>query len=274
MDLRKLNEFLNEYELQYGDVLQIVSDKKFADAGTLGEEWVKSVGGTDFEDAPFCIDQIASSKTNVVVGGEAVEIIKKMKSLATSQSYTPQKLNDNYEACFCLTGRKEGDTIIIDEAFWDKDGFAPNRQKYYDPDNYDALPVYDDSSNVTTESEGYLRKVSATCKIPVSAGSTRVVISGHTHPQTRKMGKINNYPSRTDIVLAVEEAAKNYVQGDKTCIYLNAIVNADGDLNIYGVDAQGEFVIFNKVQTRTGKQIASYTEGNYPLSNSSTFTSN
>ena len=68
--------------------------------------------------------------------------------------------------------------------------------------------------------------------------------------------------SKTKFVVG-GEATKNYVQGDKTCIYLNAIVNADGDLNIYGVDAQGEFVIFDKVQTRTGKQIASYTELKY-----------
>ena len=266
MDLKKLSESVKEKNLEYTDVLELVGDKGFADAGALGEDWVKSAGGTNFEDAPFCVDKVARSRTKVVLGASAVEIFDKMKKCATSQSDVKHIKMDNYEASFCLTGRKEGDKIIIDGAFWDEDGYMPNKNRNYDPDSYYELPTSRVGSNETTASKGFADKMKKACGDAVPEGTIRVVVGGHTHPQTMEMGQINNYPSRTDIVLAVEEAGEHYEQGDKTCMFLNAIVTADGDLNIFGIDEKGEFVIFDKVQTPAGKQIAAYTEGNYPLS--------
>ena len=268
MDLKKLAESVKENDLSYADVLALIEDQCFLKAATLGEDWVRSVEGTDFDDAPFCIDQIAGSKSRVVLGADAIAIIEEMKKQAKNQSDIKHIKMDNYEASFCLTGRKEGDKIIIDGAFWDKDGYMPNRNKNYDPDSYYDLPTSRVGANETTTSDEFDSKMDSACGIAVPEGTIRVVINGHTHPQTSKMGQINNYPSRTDIVLAVEEAGKHYVQGDSTCMFLNAIVTADGDLNIFGIDEKGEFVIFDKVQTPAGKQIAAYTEGNYPLSSS------
>lgn len=275
MDLKKLNEFVavQNGDLTYEDVLGLTQSNQFAEAGKMGEEWLKTQGGTDFSDAPFCIDTIKASKTKVILKDEVVKIYKEMLKRAVSQSDTPDKKQDNYEACFCLAGRKEGDTIILDEAFWDKAGYTP--EKPYDPDAcYFDLPTYNAYSNVTTASSGFVRKMETACKMPVSASSVRIVINGHTHPQTREMGRINNYPSRTDVVLAVEEAAKYYVQGDRTCTFLNAIVTAEGDLNIFGVDENGEFVIFDNVKNAKGEKVPSYTDGKYPLSNASAFAPN
>ena len=216
-------------------------------------------------DAPFCIDTIKPSKTKVVLSAEVFKMYQDMHKRAVSQSDTPTKDGDKYEASFCFAGRKEGDTIILDEAFWDKSGYVPERP--YDPDAcYSELPAFNFFSNVTTGSKEFASKLKTACKIPVSASNTRIVINGHTHPQTKSMGQINNYPSRTDVVLAVEEAAEYYVQGDRTCTFLNAIVTADGDLNIFGVDEKGEFVIFDNVRTKAGEKVPSYTEGKYPLS--------
>ncbi len=274
MDLIKLSEYVKDNDLSYEEVVKLVDGKQFAAAGKTGEDWVKSVGGTNFEDAPFCVDTLDASKTKVVLGADAIQIVSDMIKKAKTQSDVQHIKMDNYEACFCLAGKKEGSQIIIDEAFWDEEGYMPTRNRNYDPDSYYDLPAFNKNSNITTESTGYTKKVNDACKTQVSQNSIRVVINGHTHPQTSEMGQINNYPSRTDIVLAAQEAGEHYLQGDKTCIFLNAIVTADGDLNIFGVDEKGEFVIFDKVQTPSGKSIAAYTEGNYPLSNPSAFSPN
>ena len=48
--------------------------------------------------------------------------------------------------------------------------------------------------------------------------------------------------------------------------FLNAIINADGDLNIFGFDVEtGRFFILNDVAYQSGEKIAAYTEGNYPI---------
>ena len=275
MDLRKLNDFVagQNGDLTYEDVLALTQSKQFAEAGKKGEDWLKSQGSSDFEDAPFCIDTIKPSKTRVVLSDEAFKIYKDMHKKALSQSDTPQKDGDNYEASFYFAGRKEGDTIILDEAYWDKSGFIP--EKPYDPDDcYGELSAMNFDSNVTKTSGVFDSKLEAACKIPVSASNVRVVVNGHTHPQTREYGQINNYPSRTDIVLAVEEAAKYHVQGNRTCTFLNAIVTADGDLNILGVDEKGEFVIFDNVKNKKSEKVPSYTEGKYPLSKAGEFSPN
>ena len=166
MDLRKLNEFVNapNGDLTYEDVLAVTQNKQFIEAGKMGEAWVKSIGGTDFSDAPFCIDTIKASKTKIVLKEEAVKIYEEMLKRAVSQSDTADKKKDNYEACFCFAGRKEGDTIIIDEAFWDKTGYTP--EKPYDPDAcYFELPTYNAYSNVTTASDSFVRKMENACRI-------------------------------------------------------------------------------------------------------------
>lgn len=266
MDIEQLKNLFNENEPSFDDIEKIIGEEFFSEAAKMGKSYAEGMKYVRFEDAPFCIDRVGSAPIKVVVADSVKPLIEDMKKSAKEQSDTKEKSADNYEASFCLYGRFEGDKIVITDAFWDERGYKPNEYLYADPDALVYGNFFANFSNVTTTSKWYDQKVDAVCETAPADGSL-VVIYGHTHPQTSTYGKINNYPSRTDIALSVEEAVTHYAQQNATCIFLNAIINADGDLNIFGYDVEsGKFFILDDVKYENGEKIAAYTEGNYPIS--------
>lgn len=265
MNIEELKKLFDENDVSFEEVEKIISEENFSVASKLGRDYAEGMKFASFENAPFCIDKVGASPVSVVVSDSAKSVIELMKSSAREQSDTREKSADNYEASFCLYGRMIDGKILITDAFWDERGYKPNEYKYADPDAMNYGSFFANYSNVTTTSRQYDRKVDEICATATPDGSL-VVIYGHTHPQTNTYGKINNYPSRTDIALAVEEAVEHYAQKNGTCTFLNAIINADGDLNIFGYDAEsGRFFILNDVQYQSGEKIPAYTEGNYPI---------
>lgn len=265
MKIEELKEVFNGDDVPFEKVEEIVSDDVFSGASKLGIDYAKGAGFENFEDAPFCLEKVTPGTAGVIVDDGVKPIIELMKKHAKTQSDTPRKKADHYEASFCLYGRLVDGKIMISDGFWDERGYKPNAYKYVDPDALSYGSFFADYSNVTTTSVWYDKKVDAVCEGASPDGSL-VVIYGHTHPQTNAYGKINNYPSRTDVVLSVEEAVTRYTQANGTCSFLNAIINADGDLNIFGFDVEtGRYFILNDVKYRSGEKIASYTEENYPI---------
>lgn len=265
MDFQKLKDMFNNGEISFEQLEGLIGETSFSEASKLGLDYAKGMKYVSFENAPFCLDRVKAAPVKVVLSESVKPIIEDMKTSAKEQSDKRGKSAENYEASFCLYGRIVGDKIIISDAFWDERGYKPNEYKYADPDSLNYASFFDNYSNVTTTSRGYDKQVDGVCASATSDGSL-VVIYGHTHPQTNTYGKINNYPSRSDIVLSVEEAVTHYAQENGNCTFLNAIINADGDLNIFGYDVEaGKFFTIHDVKYETGEKVASYTEGNYPI---------
>lgn len=264
MNIEELKALFEE-DVSFEQIEELVSDDVFAGASKLGIDYAEKHGFESFEDAPFCLEQVTPGTVSVVVDDGVKPVVELMKKLAKEQSDTSDKKADHYEASFCLYGRMQDGKIVITDGFWDERGYQPNAYKYADPDSLNYGGFFADYSNVTTTSRWYDRKVDAVCDSATPDGSL-VVIYGHTHPQTKELGKVNNYPSRTDVSLAVEEAVTRYTQANGSCSFLNAIINADGDLNIFGFDVEtGKFFILDDVKYKSGKKIEAYTEENYPI---------
>lgn len=267
---------LEEYKKKYGkvdpsfaEISEIVSEESFREAGTLGFDYAKQNNMLSEETFPFCIDKVRRTQSRVVFDDSTKSLIEKMKALAKEESDDGSFKLNHYEAAFCLVGEKTKDKIIINDGFWDERGFKPNKTKFYDPDDYGGFgfdSFYDHSSNVVDVSSDFLEKMEEICNNAI--GNNLVVIYGHTHPQLDSLGKLNNYPSVSDITSSVSEAVEHYQQKNGYCTFLNAIINADGDLNIFGYDILfKKFIVLDKLVYQNGEKINALTDGNYPLSN-------
>lgn len=267
MDFEQLSAIFGTRNVSFEQIETIIGSSDFKEASRLGVEYAKTHKYEELDYAPFCIDKVDASATRVVFADSLKELIKSMNDLAVDESDRIGKRGSHHEASYCFVGERIGDTIVIREGFWDSKGFTPNRL-FADPDGMDGwgnIFSYVTDANETSTSAAYERKIKEICAEAGQDGSL-VVIYGHTHPQMRKYKKINNYPSREDIKLAVEEAVSHYAQENGTCTFLNAIITADGDLNIFGYDVQtGKFEIYDKVQYETAGKIKTYTEGDYPI---------
>ncbi len=267
---------LEEYKKKYGkadpsfaEISEIVSEESFSEAGALGFDYAKQNNMLSEETFPFCIDKVRRTQSRVVFDDSTKSLIEKMKALAKEESDDGSFKLNHYEAAFCLVGEKTKDKIIINDGFWDERGFKPNKTKFYDPDDYGGFgfdSFYDHSSNVVDVSSDFLEKMEEICNNAI--GNNLVVIYGHTHPQLDSLGKLNNYPSVSDITSSVSEAVEHYQQKNGYCTFLNAIINADGDLNIFGYDILfKKFIVLDKLVYQNGEKINALTDGNYPLSN-------
>ena len=263
----KIEEISSKFKVKnptFDDVAEIVADDNFIIAAKTGFDYAKNENYINFDNAPFCIDLATRSKTKLVVADRLKILIEDMHKKAVQQSDTPKIDGDYYEASFCLVGRDNGGVIEIQDGFWDDQGYIPNKKG--DPDNY-SYDFWRFDDNVTIASSKFNNLIMKSCET-ASKDLSLVLIHGHTHPQKREYGKINNYASRSDIVASVEESVDYYDQENGKCMFLNAIINADGDLNVFGYDVKKEkFLIFDKISYASGSKIKAYSDGNYPISN-------
>ncbi len=270
MNIELLKKNLKDIQ-DLGQVKLILKDETFNQADERGVNYAKNASFSNLQTAPFCIDLVKSSNISILVDDEVKLLIENMKNLALEQSDTLEAKADNYEATFLLIGKKEGDGIHIYDSCWDDEGFEPNRYKFTDPDNYDFAFFATPKRNVTTISDKFVKVLHTVAGS--STDNSLVLIHGHTHPQTAAMAKLNNYPSRQDICASVEEALNFYQQENGTCLFLNAIINADGDLNVYGFDAKAaKFIKIDKIKYKSGEKISSYSQGSFPIKEESALT--
>lgn len=260
------------------------SDKRFLEAEQLGIEHFRKSGYHGIACAPFCIDKIKRAGTRVIIEDSIKPLIELMKQKAVSESFQLGKYNTHYEASFSFVGRMKNNKIFIEEAFWDEEGFGKTTTKtskgsYYDPDcEYGSFDSFfrdsfrsafsTSSGNITTPSDQYIDMQDSICAdAQDNENGIFVFINGHTHPFNKDMGKLNNYPSRDDVSKSISEAREYFSQPNGKCIYLNAIINAEGDLNIFGVNLlTGEYLAYdNIVYKASGDHVASLTEGKYPI---------
>jgi len=266
-----IEDFKQKYakkEPSFAEIAEIISEESFNEAGRLGFEYAKQNNMHNEETFPFAIDRVRRAQIRVIFNDNLKPLINKMESLAKQESDDGSFKLNHYEAAFCLVGEKTKDKIINNNAFWDERGFKPNKTKFYDPDDYGGFgydSFYDHSSNVVAVSSDFIDKMEEICQN--ATGDNLVVIYGHTHPQLDSLGKLNNYPSVSDITSSVSEAVEHYQQKNGYCTFLNAIVNADGDLNIFGYDMSSKrFIVFDKLVYQSGAKINALTDENYPLS--------
>lgn len=253
------------------EIKTFLDNDKFNKAVEMGKTFAQSKG---YQEAPVCIDKLDHSADKVVLSREAVDIYNKMCSLAKRESDTVSYRGDgtslvipgsHFEYSFCMVGQKTENGITINNAFFDKESAV--NSVFNDPDySGNFYSVFANSKNTTSTSASFDKKMHEACETANDEEGSTVVIYGHTHPQLSDLGKINNYPSATDVELSVTEAHDYYKQEKGNCTFLNAIVNADGDINIFGYDIpKGEYVTYNKLYNSYGDKIPAYTEGNYPL---------
>ncbi len=267
-DLIKLREEVGQ-DLPMEIIEKVIQDASFSEASELGVDYAKSNGYDSIENAPFCIDKVNASKTRIVIDDGVKQLIEAMKKSAYDQS-SGKSLGDNYEAIFMLIGERNPEGIIhITDGEWDERGYEPNKYKFMDPDAYNySYDFFTDKSNVAEASSYFSKLVDRTAE--AAKGNSLVIIYGHTHPHRKGYGQINNYPSRSDISASVAEAMNYYVQENGVCTFLNAIINADGDLDVFGYDAGNEkFEIYKNIRYKSGEVVKAYTDGIYPIAKSS-----
>lgn len=253
------------------EIKTFLDNDKFNKAVEMGRTYAESA---NIKEAPVCIDKLNHSAQKVTLSREAVEIYKKMCSFAKKESDTVADRGDgtqlvipgtHFEYSFCFVGQKTENGIFINNAFFDTENAISN--VFNDPDySGNFYNVFANNKNMTSTSASFDKKMHEACETANDQEASIVVIYGHTHPQTSQLGKINNYPSVTDVELSVTEAHDYYQQENGNCTFLNAIINADEDINIFGYDIpKGEYVTFNKVYNSYGDKLPAFTESNYPI---------
>lgn len=274
MNLEELIKVSGYSYVNFNYVAPFIEESTFFEADNMGLEYAKNNGIRNFDCAPFCLDKVKREDTRIIFNDNLKLFIDAMIGIAVLQSDKNGEKAENHEAAFTFIGRRddEKNKIFITKAFWDEEGFGVDNRKKKNAaaliDDYSDLPMFSDpyQGNVTTVSDNYYHKQEKYCEKADNSGNF-VIINGHTHPQLLRHGKVNNYPSREDVVLSITEAATHYGDYNGNCTYLNAVINADGDLNIFGFDMKKQkFVVFDKlVYKDSSTSINSLTEGNYPI---------